>query len=144
MEGGKAEAKKIIAAEHKKQKAANKSQKKAAKEDLLRLNTLHANHTLLLANQLQELTGQETRVTILGHLQRGGTPSAADRLLATKLGSSCADLIQQDRYGVMVASRGDGTEAVLLEDVAGNKKLVPIDHPWILSAKRLGTNLGDG
>ena len=139
----KTEAKKITAAEHKKEKALNKTQKKAAKEDLLRLNTLNSNHTMLLAKQLEELTGQETRVTILGHLQRGGTPSAADRLLATKLGSACADLIQQDMYGVMVASKGDGTKAVLLEEVAGNKKLVPIDHPWVLSAKRVGTNLGD-
>jgi phosphofructokinase-like protein len=139
----KAEAIKLRAAEQKKSKATNKDQKKAAQQDLLRLSTLHANHTISLARQLEELTGQETRVTILGHLQRGGTPSAADRLLATKLGSACADLIQQDVYGVMVASRGDGTEPVLLEEVAGNKRLVPIDHPWVLTAKRVGANFGD-
>ena len=139
----KTEAKKLKAAEHKKQKAANKQQKKAAQQDLLRLNTLHANHTMTLAQQLEQLTGQETRVTILGHLQRGGTPSAADRLLATKLGSACADLIHQNVYGVMVASRGDGTEPVPLDEVAGNKKLVPNDHSWVLSAKRVGTNFGD-
>lgn len=139
----KTEAKKLKAAEHKKQKAANKQQKKAAQQDLLRLNTLHANHTMTLAQQLEQLTGQETRVTILGHLQRGGTPSAADRLLATKLGSACADLIHQNIYGVMVASRGDGTEPVPLDEVAGNKKLVPNDHSWVLSAKRVGTNFGD-
>lgn len=139
----KTEAKKLKAAEHKKQKAANKQQKKAAQQDLLRLNTLHASHTMTLAQQLEQLTGQETRVTILGHLQRGGTPSAADRLLATKLGSACADLIHQNIYGVMVASRGDGTEPVPLDEVAGNKKLVPNDHSWVLSAKRVGTNFGD-
>jgi 6-phosphofructokinase 1 len=135
-------AKIVKAAEMQKQQAANKEDKKAAKEELLRLATLHANHTLQLAKQLEELTGQETRVTILGHLQRGGAPSAADRLLATRLGSACADLINEEVYGVMVASRGEGTEAVALEDVAGNKKLVPPDHPWVLSAKRVGTNLG--
>ena len=138
------EAKKFQAAENKKQLANNKEGKKAAKEELLRLETLHANHTMQLAKQLEALTGQETRVTILGHLQRGGAPSAADRLLATKLGSACADLINEGVYGVMVASRGEGTEPVLLEDVAGNRKLVPADHPWVLSAKRVGTNLGDG
>jgi 6-phosphofructokinase 1 len=136
-------AKKVKAAEMQKQQAENKEDKKAAKAELSRLETLHANHTMQLAKQLEDLTGQETRVTILGHLQRGGAPSAADRLLATKLGSACADLINDEVYGVMVASRGEGTEAVPLEEVAGNKKLVPVDHPWVLSAKRVGTNLGD-
>lgn len=137
------EAKKIKAVEMQKQQAENKEDKKAAKAEISRLEALHANHTMQLAKQLEELTGQETRVTILGHLQRGGAPSAADRLLATKLGSACADLINDEVYGVMVASRGEGTEAVPLEEVAGNKKLVPADHPWVISAKRVGTNLGD-
>ena len=61
-------------------------------------------------------------MTILGHLQRGGTPSAADRLLATRLGTACADLIQQGVYGVMVAARGDGAQPVPLDQVAGKLK----------------------
>lgn len=134
---------KLTAAEDQKLQASDKEQKKAAKEELLRLKELHTNHTMQLANQLEELTGQETRVTILGHLQRGGAPSAADRLLATNLGSACADLINEGTYGVMVASKSDGTAPVLLEQVAGKKKLVPIDHPWVLAAKRVGTNMGD-
>jgi 6-phosphofructokinase 1 len=85
----------------------------------------------------------ESRVTILGHLQRGGTPSAADRLLATRLGSACADFIRQDRFGVMVAARGEGAEAVPLEQVAGRRKLIPADHPWVETARSVGTNLGD-
>ncbi|KPJ91406.1 MAG: 6-phosphofructokinase, partial [Gammaproteobacteria bacterium SG8_11] len=89
-------ARKITAAEAKKQQAANKDEKKVAKEELVVLETLHANHTMQLAKQLEEMTGQETRVTILGHLQRGGAPSAADRLLATRLGSACADLINEE------------------------------------------------
>jgi phosphofructokinase-like protein len=137
------DAKNVQAAEMQKQQAESKEDKKAAKAELSRLQTLHANHTMQLAKQLEDLTGQETRVTILGHLQRGGAPSAADRLLATRLGSACADLINDEVYGVMVASRGEGTEPVALEDVAGKKKLVPADHPWVLSAKRVGTNLGD-
>lgn len=103
----------------------------------------YAEHTLRLAKKLEQLTGLEARVTILGHLQRGGIPSAADRLLATRLGTACADLIKEGHYGVMVAARGDGTRAVKLEDVAGKVKTVPPDHPWVESARRVGTNLGD-
>lgn len=103
----------------------------------------YADHTLRLAKKLEQLTGLEARVTILGHLQRGGTPSAADRLLATRLGTACADLISQGHYGVMVAAKGDGTRAVKLEDVAGRIKTVPPDHPWVESARRVGTSLGD-
>ncbi len=101
------------------------------------VNTLH------LANELERLTGLESRITILGHLQRGGTPSAADRLLATKLGTAAAALINQSTYGVLVASRGEGTQAVPLEEVAGIRKVVPLDHPWVESARRVGTCLGD-
>ncbi len=68
------------------------------------------------------MTGLESRVTILGHLQRGGTPSAADRLLATHLGTACTDLIAQGTFGVMVASQGGEAVPVPLEQVAGNKK----------------------
>ena len=129
-------------AEQRKLNAANKKEKKDAKEDLAQLNQEYANHTVLLSRQLEQMTGLESRVTILGHLQRGGTPSAADRLLATRLGTACADLISQDHFGVMVAARGDDAVAVPLEDVAGNKKLVPQDHPWVVSAQRVGTCLG--
>ena len=129
-------------AEQRKLNAANKKEKKDAKEDLAQLNQEYANHTVLLSRQLEQMTGLESRVTILGHLQRGGTPSAADRLLATRLSTACADLISQDHFGVMVAARGDDAVAVPLEDVAGNKKLVPQDHPWVVSAQRVGTCLG--
>ncbi len=99
--------------------------------------------TLVLSEQLEALTGLESRITILGHLQRGGTPSAADRLLATRLGTACAQLIHDGVYGMMVAARGDGTEPVPLEQVVGKRKIVPLDHPWIQSARLVGTNLGD-
>jgi len=82
-------------------------------------------HTLELARQLEASTGLESRLTILGHLQRGGTPSAGDRLLAARLGAACADLIDRETYGVMVAARGESVEPVPLEAVAGQKKLVP-------------------
>src|SRR6266511_3023333 len=100
-------------------------------------------NTLRLARRLEELTGLEARITILGHVQRGGSPSAADRLLATRLGTACVDLIGQGRYGIMVAARGEGSEPVPLEEVVGKRKNVPLDHPWILSARHVGTNFGD-
>ena len=102
-----------------------------------------AGNTMHLSERLEELTGLESRVTILGHLQRGGTPSAADRLLATRLGTACASLIEQGVSGVMVASRGDGAEPVPLERVVGRKKLVPPDHVWVQAARDIGVCLGD-
>ena len=89
------------------------------------------------------MTGLEARVTILGYLQRGGTPSAADRLLATRLGTACADYIKKGQFGVMVAARGSSTEPVPLELVAGQINLVPLNHSWIDSARCVGTCLGD-
>ena len=102
-----------------------------------------AGGTSTLANQLTELTGLEARLTILGHVQRGGTPSPADRLLATRLGSACADFIAEGVHGVLVAARGQTIEAVPLAEVAGKTKQVPLDHPWIKAARHLGIALGD-
>ena len=133
----------LKAAEVKKQQADNKDLKQQAKAELAALSQQHADRTLHLSRRLEELTGLEARVTILGHLQRGGTPSAADRLLATRLGSTCAEYIDQETYGVMVAARGELTRPVPLDQVAGQRKLVPLDHPWISAARRVGTNLGD-
>jgi phosphofructokinase-like protein len=130
-------------AEDKKLHAKNKEEKKLAKKELARLEELHENNTLHLAKELEELTGLEARVTILGHLQRGGTPSAGDRLLATRLGGTCANYIHQGVFGVMVAMQDGHTVPVPLEDVAGHKNLVPVDHPWVDTARSVGTNLGD-
>jgi 6-phosphofructokinase 1 len=131
----------LLAAEKKKTVGKKKGGKKADLEELP--DTQYADRTIKLAKKLEQLTGLEARVTILGHLQRGGIPSAADRLLATRLGTACADLVNQGHYGVMVAARGEGTKAVKLEEVAGKIKTVPPDHPWVLSARHVGTSLGD-
>jgi len=96
-----------------------------------------------LAARLGELTGLEARVTILGHVQRGGTPSPEDRLLATQLGTAAVDCIAEGMTGVMVASRNGETVPVPLERVAGRRKTVPLSHPWIHSARNLGVCLGD-
>lgn len=133
----------VEALDAQKREARTKEDKRRAKAALAALAEQHGQHTLQLAQQLENLTGLEARVTILGYVQRGGTPSAADRLLATRLGTACADLISEGVFGVMVAARGEGAEAVALEQVAGNRRLVPLDHPWVASAKRVGTSFGD-
>ncbi|HEX2937022.1 MAG TPA: ATP-dependent 6-phosphofructokinase [Bacteroidales bacterium] len=123
--------------------AENKDEKKQVKKVISEIQGMRSSHTLKLAQKLEELTGIESRVTILGHLQRGGTPSSTDRLLATKLGTACVEFINQEKYGILVASKGEGVEALPLDQVAGKLKTLPLDHEWILSARRVGTCLGD-
>jgi len=114
-----------------------------ANRELAGLDQQHAGNTLRLAQRLEKLTGLECRVTILGYVQRGGTPSAVDRLLATRLGTACAELIEDRVFGVMVAARADGAHPVPLDQVAGRRRTVPLDHPWIAAARAVGTCLGD-
>lgn len=123
--------------------AEDKNLRKQLKSRLRQHEQVHINNTLNLSRQLEELTGLESRTSILGHLQRGGTPSAGDRILATHLGAAAADLINHGEYGKMVAYRNQQAVGVPLEEVAGVKKLVPVDHPWIETARKVGTSLGD-
>jgi 6-phosphofructokinase 1 len=133
----------FASAEKKLKRASSLEAKLRAKQDVAALELRHQGNTIRLAHELEALTELEARVTILGHVQRGGSPSAADRILATRLGSACAELINDGRYGVMVASQGDAAVPVPLEEVAGKLKLVPVDHCWVNSARRAGTCLGD-
>lgn len=96
-----------------------------------------------VARQIQQLTGLEARVTQLGHVQRGGTPSAADRLLCTRLGTKAGQLLMDGVYNVMVAVRGDECVPVPLAKVAGFTKYVPANHPWVKTARLVGTCMGD-
>ena len=144
-EGAKSrdDARAFDAAEKKLERAKTLHDKKESKLEMASLEVRHQGNTLRLAKQLEELTQLESRVTILGYVQRGGTPSAADRILATRLGSACGDLIHEGHFGVMVAARGDATEPVPLEKVAGKRKSVPPDHSWIQTARHVGTCMGD-
>ena len=126
-----------------KDQAKNKAKKRDAAEKLEAFHKEHVSHTVTLTSELEQLTGLESRLTILGHLQRGGTPSAADRLLATRLGTACAKELSKGKHGCMIAARGEGTEPIALAKVAGQKKLVPRDHPWISCARDVGICLGD-
>ena len=115
---------------------------RAAKAHLAHVEDTQREHAFRLARQLEAATGLEARVTILGYVQRGGTPSAADRLLATRLGAAATDLVAEGEYGVMVGARGDGTVAVPLAEIAGRLKRVPADHDWITAARTVGTGVG--
>jgi 6-phosphofructokinase 1 len=125
------------------ERAKDPAAREAAKAEVALLETQHVGNTLRLAHQLEQLTGLESRVSILGYIQRGGTPSPVDRLLATRLGSAAADLMAAGTFGVMVATRGDAVEPVPLESVAGQRKRVPPDHPWVHAARHVGACLGD-
>ncbi len=123
--------------------ADSKKARSEAKEKLRKFHDEHVGHTIRLTKDLEMLTGQESRLTILGHLQRGGTPSAADRVFATWLGTECADVLNDGQFGVMLALQGTVLKRVPLAEVAGEMRAVPLDHPLITSGRRVGTAFGD-
>jgi ATP-dependent phosphofructokinase / diphosphate-dependent phosphofructokinase len=96
-----------------------------------------------VAKAISKRLGMETRVTVLGHLQRGGLPTPFDRILATRFGTHAAEMLAEGVYNQMVALHGSEVTSVPLENVAGKIKLVPPDHPLIIAARRVGTNFGD-
>jgi len=95
-----------------------------------------------LAYEIETKTNLECRVTVLGHLQRGGTPSSFDRVLATRYGVKAAELCYDCAGGVMVALHGSEIVAVPLSDVGGKTRLVESNHPLIDVAKSVGTCMG--
>jgi len=97
----------------------------------------------LVASRIQERTGLETRVTVLGHLQRGGSPSAFDRILATKFGALALEAASRNEFGVMVSLQGREVVTVRLEDAITRQRLVPLDSQLITAARAVGTCLGD-
>jgi len=124
--------------------AGDKRAKTKAKEELAKFYTEHtAGKTMRLAQDLEKLTGLEARVTILGYVQRGGTPSARDRLLGSQLGGAAAALITEGGSGVMMAVKGQSIKPVPLKSVVDKRRTVPQDHIWLETARRVGTCLGD-
>jgi 6-phosphofructokinase 1 len=97
----------------------------------------------VVAKAIARRIGMETRVTVLGHLQRGGIPTPYDRVLATRFGVFAAEMLAEGVYNRMVALHGSEVTSVPLVDVAGKTKLVPLEHPLIGAARRVGTNFGD-
>ena len=96
----------------------------------------------VLGNQIEKLTDIETRSVILGHLQRGGSPTAFDRILGTALGTKAVDLITEKKLDRMVAVKGNEFVDVPLEIAASGYKPVPQDHILIRSGRSLGTSFG--
>jgi len=96
-----------------------------------------------LVEEIAEITGLECRCTVLGHLQRGGTPTAFDRVLATQYGSEAVDLVARRRFGRMVALRGSRITSVPIADAVAELKLVPPDGALVKTARRVGTSFGD-
>jgi ATP-dependent phosphofructokinase / diphosphate-dependent phosphofructokinase len=110
----------------------------AGSPDPLRLGGV----ALALQQSLQTRLSSEVRSTVLGHTQRGGSPTAFDRVLATRFGYHAAQLVQSKQWGRMVALRGDACTSVPLSAVAGHNRLVPVDHPLVQAARGLGLCLG--
>jgi len=97
----------------------------------------------VLGEQLENMTGLITRAVVMGHLQRGGSPTPFDRVLASSLGAKAVDLIRDGNFGHMVGVRGGKLVAVPLEKVAQGPRTVPKKEPLIAVARAVGTSFGD-
>lgn len=97
----------------------------------------------VLADQIAEKTGIETRATILGHVQRGGTPVAFDRVLATRFGYKAVELLTAGQFNHIVVQQDGRITSVPISEVAGRQRLVPLDHSLIRAVKAVGTCMGD-
>ena len=112
----------------------------------------------VVAKQLEELTGLEARTTTLGYVQRGGTPTAFDRVLSTKYGAKAMELALEGKFGVLTVIKNGKLDSVSLEDVVGNNtkigavsgntaesniRKVTMDHDLVKTARDIGICLGD-
>ncbi|MBO5251063.1 MAG: 6-phosphofructokinase [Bacteroidaceae bacterium] len=95
-----------------------------------------------IAQEIEYETGFETRETVLGYIQRGGSPTAFDRNLATRMGGHATEMIANGQFGRMVALQGDAIGSIPLDQVAGKLKLVNEDHDLIVQGKRMGICFG--
>ncbi len=96
-----------------------------------------------VADEVQKNTGLESRAIVLGHIQRGGTPTPHDRLLATKFGHYAFELLKKERFGQVVVQRKGETTSVPIAEVAGKVRTVPPEYPLIAAARALGTSFGE-
>ncbi|MBE5768688.1 MAG: 6-phosphofructokinase [Clostridiales bacterium] len=102
----------------------------------------HFSSSAYVAQQLRDLVGVEARAVVPGHIQRGGSPSAYDRVLSTQFGVHAAELIRDETYGVTVALKGNTITHNRLEDIAGVPKLVPEDDQMVTIARQMGISFG--
>jgi 6-phosphofructokinase 1 len=97
----------------------------------------------VLGEQIEKMTGLETRTVVMGHLLRGGSPTPFDRILATGLGAKAVDMIEDKKFGYMAGVKGNFLVTVPLKEIAKGPKLVPLNHPMIKAARSLGTCFGE-
>ncbi len=97
----------------------------------------------LVADEIEKNTGRETRVTVLGHLQRGGSPTPFDRILATKFGAFAIEMASKKRFGCMASLKGTEIVDVKIEDAIANQKLVQKDNQAVGAARAIGISFGD-
>ncbi len=96
-----------------------------------------------VATALEDMTGKEARYVVLGHLQRGGAPTAFDRVLATRLGGKAVELLRRGVYGKMVANHPPDMVPVPLADVVGRTRTVPLDYDLLTTARAIGISFGE-
>lgn len=108
-----------------------------------RENANHPTVSYALAEELEALTGQEARVAVPGHYQRGGPPCPYDRVLATQFGAAAAELVVNKQYGRMVAMQDSEITSISLEEAASQTKFMPTDHHMIKVARDIGICFGD-
>ncbi len=96
-----------------------------------------------VAHSIQEMTGKETRSLVLGHLQRGGSPTTFDRLLALRFGAAAIRIVAERQFGMMVAFQPPGIVAIPLEQAIAQPRRVPLDSDTITTARDLGISFGD-
>lgn len=97
----------------------------------------------LVAQEIETQTGLEARTVVLGHLQRGGSPTAFDRILATRFGSQAVDLVAKGMFGYFPALRGSDIVPVTMKEAIHSLKIVPLDSPLLDVARSMGTYFGD-
>ncbi|MCB4755892.1 MAG: 6-phosphofructokinase [Elusimicrobia bacterium] len=100
--------------------------------------------SIKLANDIQNAMGIECRSTILGYLQRGGTPTPFDRVLATRYGNHALHLAARNQYGLMVCLQNNRIDSIPLARVAGVPRRIPLDSPLLQTALDVGTSFGEG
>jgi len=105
-------------------------------------SSLYPTVSYRIAAELEQRTGQTTRVTVPGHYQRGGPPCPYDRVIATQFGEKAAEMIIKKEYNRMVAMKNGNICSIPLEDAASKTKFLPVDHPLIQVARNLGISFG--
>ena len=95
-----------------------------------------------VAHDIEAATGIETRAITLGHIQRGGTPVATDRVLATEFGNMAIELLDAGERGRLVVMKGRTVTHIPIEEAEGKQRLVPVDHPLVRAARNVGTCFG--